>query len=161
MDSSEKNMVGKFSIREILKAFLEAGSRSAFPGSSRTIREVSHVCHSHAIPIGGGEGAVDTNDWCINAKLICAFVFAYAKHWFSHDAAHTCMLISTYVVHMHKASFLMIKHMSRVMRKPTICICENKEADQLRGNHEADQRLCFRYTDSTIPLLPKSKISSL
>ena len=29
------------------------------------------------------------------------------------------------------------------MRKPTICICENKEADQLRGNREADQRLCF------------------
>ena len=26
---------------------------------------------------------------------------------------------------------------------------------------EADQRLCFRYTDSTIPLLPKSEISSL
>ena len=26
---------------------------------------------------------------------------------------------------------------------------------------EADQRLCFRYTDSTIPLLPKSKISCL
>ena len=24
----------------------------------------------------------------------------------------------------------------------------------------ADQRLCFRYTDSTIPLLPKSEISS-
>ena len=39
------------------------------------------------------------------------------------------------------------------MRKPTICICENKGADQLRGNREADQRLCFRYTDSTIPLL--------
>ena len=29
------------------------------------------------------------------------------------------------------------------MRKPAFCICENKEADQLRGNHEADQRLCF------------------
>ena len=27
-------------------------------------------------------------------------------------------------------------------------------ADQLRGNHEADQRLCFRYKDSSIPLLP-------
>ena len=39
-------------------------------------------------------------------------------------------------------------------------ICENKDADQLRGNREADQRLCFRYTDSTIPLLAKSKISS-
>ena len=47
------------------------------------------------------------------------------------------------------------------MRKPTFCICENKDADQLRGNREADQRLCFRYTDSTIPLLSKSEISSL
>ena len=48
--------------------------------------------------------------------------------------------------------------MSLCMRKPTICICENKGADQLRGNREADQRLCFRYPDSTIPLLPKSEI---
>ena len=47
------------------------------------------------------------------------------------------------------------------MRKPAFCICENKDADQLRGNREADQRLCFRYTDSTIPLLPKYEISSL
>ena len=52
------------------------------------------------------------------------------------------------------------KYLSRVMRKPTICICENKDADQLRGNCEADQRLCFRYLDSTIPLVAKSKISS-
>ena len=47
------------------------------------------------------------------------------------------------------------------MRKPAFCICENKDADQLRGNREADQRLCFGYIDSTIPLLPKSEISSL
>ena len=40
-------------------------------------------------------------------------------------------------------------------------ICENKDADQLRGNREADQRLCFHYIDSTIPLLSKSEISSL
>ena len=46
------------------------------------------------------------------------------------------------------------------MGKPTICIGENKDVDQLRGNCEADQRLCFRYSDSTIPLLLKSKISS-
>ena len=50
--------------------------------------------------------------------------------------------------------------MSRPMEKPTICIGENKDADQLRGNREADQRLCFRYKDSTIPLLLKSEISS-
>ena len=47
------------------------------------------------------------------------------------------------------------------MRKPTFCICENKDADQLRGNREADQRLCFRYLDSTIPLLSKYEISIL
>ena len=51
--------------------------------------------------------------------------------------------------------------MSHVKRKPTFCICKNKDADQLRGNREADQRLCFRYIDSTIPLLSKSEISSL
>ena len=39
------------------------------------------------------------------------------------------------------------------MRKAGLCICENKDADQLRSNREADQRLCFRYTESTIPLL--------
>ena len=33
-------------------------------------------------------------------------------------------------------------------------------ADQLRGNREADQRLTFRYSDSTIPPLLNSKISS-
>ena len=51
--------------------------------------------------------------------------------------------------------------MSRLMGKPTIYIGENKDADQLRGNREADQRLCFRYSDSTIPLLLKSEISSI
>ena len=52
-------------------------------------------------------------------------------------------------------------HLSHVMRKPMFCICENKDADQLRGNRQADQRLCFRYIDSMIPLLSKSEISSL
>ena len=52
------------------------------------------------------------------------------------------------------------------MGKPTIYIGENKDADQLcghdqlRGDREADQRLCFRYSDSIIPLLLKSEISS-
>ena len=46
------------------------------------------------------------------------------------------------------------------MRKPTKCLDENKVADQLRSNREADQRLCFQYTDSTIPPFLKSEISS-
>ena len=34
------------------------------------------------------------------------------------------------------------------MGKPTICLGENKGS----GHCEADQHLCIRYTDSTIPL---------
>ena len=59
-----------------------------------------------------------------------------------------------------KRQMAMINKMSHLMEKPTICIGENKGADQLRGNREADQRLCFRNSDSTIPLLLKSEISS-
>ena len=38
----------------------------------------------------------------VTAKLICVFVFAYAKNRFSHDA------------------------MSRIIRKPAFCICQKK-----------------------------------
>ena len=46
------------------------------------------------------------------------------------------------------------------MRKLTFCICQNGD-DQLCSNCEADQRVCFHDTDSTIPLLSKSEISNL
>ena len=54
-------------------------------------------------------------------------------------------------------------YMSRVVRKPTFCICENKDTDQLRGNREADQRLCFFATlivQSLYFLNPKFQVSS-
>ena len=46
------------------------------------------------------------------------------------------------------------------MRKWDYCLCENKGAVQLRSNCEADQHLCFRYMDSTIPVLLKSDFTS-
>ena len=49
----------------------------------------------------------------------------------------------------------------RAVSSENLCICENKGTDQLRGYCTADQRLCCCYLDSTIPLLPKSKLSSL
>ena len=77
-----------------------------------------------------------------SCKLVCLFaVCKCIKHVFSY---HPFEL-----------------DLSRVVRKPAFCICKNKDADQLRGNREADQRVCFRYTDSTIPLLPKYEILSL
>ena len=46
--------------------------------------------------------------------------------------------------------------------KPYFCVCENKGADHLRGERAADQRLCFRYIDSTYLffLNPKFQASS-
>ena len=41
------------------------------------------------------------------------------------------------------------------MRKPKFCICENRDADQLCGNHKADQHLCFRYIDSITGVIRK------
>ena len=61
---------------------------------------------------------------------------------------------------IHQLPLIHEQHLSRLMGKPTICIGENKDADQLRGNREADQRLCFHYTFSTVPPLLKSEISS-
>ena len=40
-------------------------------------------------------------------------------------------------------------------------IADAKTKAQISCTCAADQRLCFRYTDGTIPLLSKSKISSL
>ena len=71
------------------------------------------------------------------------------------------MCFSMLLVLVSVSPSLCLDDMSLVMRKPAFRICENKDTDQLRGDREADHRLCFRYTDSTIPLLPKSEISCL
>ena len=60
-----------------------------------------------------------------------------------------------------------VDHIRRVLNEPRhekngfLHMRKNKDADQRRSNREADQRLCFRYKDSTIPLLSKSEIYSL
>ena len=81
----------------------------------------------------------------------------------THNSCFFCGKISKIICELWRNIHLNSNHcyMSRVMRKLDFCICENIDADQLRGNREADQRLCFRYKDSTIPLLSESKISSL
>ena len=47
------------------------------------------------------------------------------------------------------------------MRKRTICISENKDADELPGNYEAGECLSFRCSDNTILRLFLSEILSL
>ena len=41
--------------------------------------------------------------------------------------------------------------------KTNVLHMRTQDADQHRDNRKADKRLCFRYIDSTIPLLSKSK----
>ena len=63
------------------------------------------------------------------------------------------MLRSRFSIDMSKGK------MGSVIRKPASCIFHekhNKDADQLRSNCTAAQSLCFRYTEKTIPLHPKS-----
>ena len=81
-------------------------------------------------------------------------------YFFTHFIQHQGMISAQMIYGRTMHTWAITGYMSRVVRKPAFCICENKDADQLRGNREADQRLCFRYMDSTIPLLPKSEISS-
>ena len=76
-------------------------------------------------------------------------------HWSS--GCCFCEAVSEWMQYQHDWGF----EVSRVMRKPAFSKCENKGADQLHNYCAADQHLCFCYIDSTIPLLPKSEISSL
>ena len=57
--------------------------------------------------------------------------------------------ISSTIMHVLSAVKLSIWAASR--ENQPIRICENKDVDKLRGDRGADQRLCFRYLDSTIP----------
>ena len=97
---------------------------------------------------------------CVQSRSDMFRVFKYDINTAAEMSDHTQPLLLTRH-NVVPGMFLVRQYMSRVMRKPVFSICENKDADQLRGNREADQRLCFLYTDSTIPLLPKYEISSL
>ena len=72
----------------------------------------------------------------------------------SEDPDQTRLVVLIWICTMCKICLSEnLGYMCRVMRKPAFCICKNKAADQLRRNCTADQRLCFRYIDSTFPLL--------
>ena len=69
-------------------------------------------------------------------------VEVYSNNKDADQPAHPISLISTFVAHC------LDNDKSLVMRKTVLSSCT------------ADQRLCFRYMDSTISILPKSEISS-
>ena len=101
---------------------------------------------------------------------VCWDLVGNPEDRFSYEAAHfdilwqlllyfTAQDLETF--HVDQSESSLSHDMSRVMRKPAFCLCQNKDADQLRSDREADQCLCFRYINSIITLLPKSEISRL
>ena len=63
----------------------------------------------------------------------------FRLHYVFHE--HFSIFSSIFIVEVSCSGFKTY-HMGRVMRKLAFCICE-KDADQLRGNSEADQRFFF------------------
>ena len=115
-------------------------------------------------------------------SISIAFCSAYKLRWYLHyqctkyfvapmcfvnnimqcQATRMELILTTFMIHIIRCYATILinicpwyikRQMSRIMRKPIFSVCENKDADQLHDNREADQRLCFRYIHSPIPLL--------
>ena len=71
---------------------------------------------------------------------------------------HAIVKIQIRTIFTYISEIALYDYVSRIMRKPVLAYVKTNE---LHGNCAADQRLCFPHIDSTIPLPPKSKISSL
>ena len=75
-----------------------------------------------------------------------------------------CRRLPNVSMYMPVCVFKIFSETTEPRREKTgFCICENKDADQLRGNRKADQRLCFfatRIVESLYFLNPKFQASS-
>ena len=110
-------------------------------------------CYSRSMHFGDHVISIPFRVGVFSLIVVMLFIYAYQRY------NHVLDLLAYSLNIAFQDAFAF--NLSRAVRKPAFCIRENKDADQLRGNREADQRLCFRYIDSTIPLLSKSKISIL
>ena len=103
--------------------------------------------------------------YAVTAKLISAFVFAtrivqvlFYLHPKFQASIRLLLLYSLVCVGPGQNPNCWFSHAPR--EKTGLWPMPKQRADQLCSNCTADQHLCFRYTDSTIPFLPKSKIPS-
>ena len=69
-------------------------------------------------------------------RITCEIVWPKISRLMRDTVRHSLHMISVY-------STTIVEYSSHFMRKPTIYICENKGADQLRSNCEADHVSVF------------------
>ena len=53
-----------------------------------------HVIFDHPSYVAKTKALIS---FVVTAKLICVFVFAYAKRWISHDAAHVMTSVISFI----------------------------------------------------------------
>ena len=142
-----------------------------FPNSVTSYQGIAyHVdkqCPYTSIPLFGGYqqcGTIRISESSFVSISICSFKVHLQIICSIYMEINSCFMKASnrcwQYYNIWQTSNCSVIYMSRVVRKPAFCICENKDADQLRGNREADQRLCFRYLDSTIHILPKSNFQA-
>ena len=94
---------------------------------------------------------------------LAEFSFDLKEKCFQRTVVFICLDYSNYYVRYGLFTNKETKRQNEPHHEKTCLFAytKNKGADRLCRYHRADQHLCFRYMDSTIPLLPKSKDSSL
>ena len=82
--------------------------------------------------------------FAVTAKLICVFVFAYAKRWFSHDAAlmHSHRLIRAFILHYLGSIMLLVSKIQN------FCNCTGWFESNLVGN------LIYRFFHEVAKMYP-------
>ena len=78
-------------------------------------------------------------------EFLILFQYLLITHWFQSLFYHPMSLSNSLClthcsVLASRICFSGFSYLSLCVRKPTICLCENKDADQLCGNREAHSR---------------------
>ena len=115
----------------------------------RTIGPLVLLWHSLSLPYNYFLRSKVLRSDCARMRgLTCVYVVQIIM---SHITISHCHFQRCWYMYL---SYLL--YMSCVIRKPAFCICENKCA----VTAQLTSAVCFRYIDSKIPLLPKSKIQA-
>ena len=104
--------------------------------------------------------------WASHTSLGITYISLGITYFTGHHiyfTGHHILHWASHIFHWASHTSLGITCMSRDARKPDFCICENKDADQLRGNPEADHAFVFatRIVQPLYFLNLKFQVSSL
>ena len=86
-------------------------------------------------------------------------LWSHYNHFSAFSSKPTSHMQPRHLLHSGKRCY-QYSILSPRIRKQTVCICENRDADQLCSNCTSDRHLCYRIIDSTIPPLTKSEMTA-